>query len=168
MTTGNDRFVCAVREFVRWARHGKDTGNAAAWSCFRLIGDLLGAISREPEFFGGCSPEPLDQYEPSPDELAGVFLRGRDLPLQYYGEVFNTLVVPPEEPCLGDLSDDIRDIYFDLVVGLRAYDDGRHREALDHWVFHFHIHWGEHATSALRALYWHIRSAVSDEQFEDA
>lgn len=79
--------------------------------------------------------------------------RAANLPLQYYSEIFNNLIVPPEEPVTGDLADDLADIYGDLAPGLVLYRSGRSQEAADHWRFWFAVHWGEHATSALRAAW---------------
>jgi hypothetical protein len=75
-----------------------------------------------------------------------------------YGEVFNPLIVPPEEPVLGSLSDDITDIYRDVVTGLREYEAGRRTQALWEWGFGFQAHWGEHATGAIRALHCWLAS----------
>jgi hypothetical protein len=42
------------------------------------------------------------------------------------------------------------------VDGLRLFEAGHYRRAHWHWVFSFQ-HWGEHATSAIRALFMHVR-----------
>lgn len=88
--------------------------------------------------------------------LACVRAKAKQLPIGYYSEVFNCLVVPPEEGVVGDLVDDIIDIHGDLYPGLVLFDAGRKREAQEHWQYWFPIHWGEHATSALRALWSYL------------
>jgi len=102
------------------------------------------------------------------EEFARVYRKGRRLPIGYYGEVFNPLTVPPEEPVVGDLSDDLADIYFELRAGLDLYENKQPQEALWTWKFGLEIHWGEHATSAIRVLHcWltkhHELSAISME-----
>ena len=53
-----------------------------------------------------------------------VFTRAGNLPLNYYSEVFNPIPVPAEEPVVGDLADDIADIYGDIERGLKLLDVG--------------------------------------------
>jgi len=74
------------------------------------------------------------------------------LPLDYYGEVFDPLPVPPEEPVVGSLADDIADVYRDVVSGLLEHRAGRRSQALLQWEITF-SHWGEHLTGAIRALH---------------
>ncbi len=52
-----------------------------------------------------------------------------------------------------DLADDLTDIYRNLRDGLKYFDEGDPDEAVWQWKFSFGIHWGRHATSALRAIY---------------
>ena len=53
------------------------------------------------------------------------------MPFQLYGEVFDSRRVPPEEPVVGDLADDLSDIYGDVNRGLLAFEAGRREEAAD-------------------------------------
>lgn len=75
------------------------------------------------------------------------------LPFQHYGEVFNPLPVPPEESIVGDLADDLVDIFADVDNGLRWLEAGHSMEAVWEWGFGLVHHWGEHATSAMRAMH---------------
>ena len=70
-----------------------------------------------------------------------------------YGEVLDPLPVPPEEPVIGSIADDVIDIYRDVVTGLRAYQAGNKTGALWEWGGGFRHHWGEHATGAIRAIH---------------
>ena len=72
---------------------------------------------------------------------------------RFYREVFDPYSQPTEVECTGDILDDLGDIYRDLVAGLSQWRDGNSGEALWAWRFTFESHWGEHATSALRALF---------------
>jgi hypothetical protein len=70
-----------------------------------------------------------------------------------YAEVFDPYLQPPKEPVIASLADDIADIYRDLAEGRIKWRQGASDEAWWQWRFHFTIHWGEHATNALRALH---------------
>jgi hypothetical protein len=63
-------------------------------------------------------------------------------------------MITTETPVVGSLSDDLADIYRDVVTGLRAYDRGDRAGAVWEWRFNLHAHWGAHATGAMRALHW--------------
>lgn len=84
------------------------------------------------------------------------------LPLDFYHEVFDPLPFPPEDPVVGSLSDDLADIYRDVVTGLRAYEAGRRAQAVWEWGFNLRAHWGEHATSAIRALHCWLAEHAPD------
>jgi hypothetical protein len=78
---------------------------------------------------------------------------------RFYREVFDPWAEPTVGEVTGDIIDDLGDIYRDLRRGLVHWQDGNLADALWEWRFNFQIHWGEHATSALRALFvlsaWH-------------
>ncbi len=77
----------------------------------------------------------------------------------HYRQVFNPYAEPPEEPVTGRLADDVADIYQDLADGLVKWRRGEVDAALWEWRYRFTMHWGEHVTSALRALH-----ALADQQ----
>ncbi|MGG0179118.1 DUF5063 domain-containing protein [Gottfriedia acidiceleris] len=72
---------------------------------------------------------------------------------EYYWDVFEPYQL--EEPVCGcgSLSDDILDIYKDVKEGNLLYDQNEQLEAIWHWKFDFHAHWGRHAVNAIRALH---------------
>jgi hypothetical protein len=76
-----------------------------------------------------------------------------------YREVFDAYSSDADEEVTGSLADDFADIYADLMPGVRKWQRGETGEALWAWRFGLECHWGEHATSAIRALYalaaWH-------------
>jgi hypothetical protein len=90
-----------------------------------------------------------------------VYRRFAALPVGKYSEIFDPSDVPAGEPVVGDVADDLADVYRDLIQGVRLEAAGRPRDALWQWLMNFHIHWGRHAVSALRAL--HCASEVSDD-----
>jgi hypothetical protein len=78
---------------------------------------------------------------------------------RYYSEVFNAYDRKDSDALIGDLADDLADIYGDLTNGFRCWQVGDYANAVWEWRFMCESHWGEHATSALRALYWLQRDA---------
>ncbi len=82
----------------------------------------------------------------------------------YYRKVFDPFESEEDNPeVIGSLADDIADIYRDLARGLQEWRSSNSGGALWEWRFRFEHHWGEHATSALRAL--HCRAARHDTWF---
>ncbi len=85
-----------------------------------------------------------------------------------YVEVFDAYD-PESEGLTGALWDDLADVYGDVSQGLETLDlddasaDDNLRDAVWHWRFSFFAHWGEHATSAIRALYWALRRMGDDD-----
>jgi Domain of unknown function (DUF5063) len=72
---------------------------------------------------------------------------------RFYREIFDPYADPTDGEVTGDIIDDLSDIHRDLQRGLVHWRDGRPGDALWDWRFNFQIHWGEHATSALRAIF---------------
>ena len=72
---------------------------------------------------------------------------------KFYREMFAPYDFNEAEPVVGDLADDLADIYRDIRRGLGKWRLGDSAGAAWEWQFHFAAHWGEHATSALRALH---------------
>jgi len=79
--------------------------------------------------------------------------RLNDFPFQYYWEIFKPVTLQPEQPGCGDITEDLADIYSDVKDGLLFFESGMVPAALWHWRRTFEAHWGEHATSAMRALH---------------
>jgi hypothetical protein len=90
------------------------------------------------------------------------------LPFDLYGEVFDTVPMPPEQPVVGSLTDDITDIYRDVISGLREYEAGRRASAGWEWSFGLRQHWGAHAMGAIRALHCWLASNAADRLAAEA
>lgn len=71
----------------------------------------------------------------------------------YYQEMFDPYDFSELSPVVGDLADDLADIYRDLVEGVDLWNLGRHADAIWTWKSNFQSHWGEHALGALRAIH---------------
>ncbi|HEV7913141.1 MAG TPA: DUF5063 domain-containing protein [Albitalea sp.] len=87
--------------------------------------------------------------------LNQVRLRAAAIPLQHYSEIYSPLV-PPDPPVVGDLADDLLAIYSDVALGLHLQERGRIDDALWQWGFGFQMRWGQHASSAIRALHCYL------------
>jgi len=74
-----------------------------------------------------------------------------------YSEVFDP--ARDMDAIVGSLADDLADTYFDLKEGLALQEAGETEPSrvIWEWRFSFDIHWGEHALSALRSLYFRFR-----------
>lgn len=81
----------------------------------------------------------------------------------YYREVFDPNPTLAEEPCVGDIGDDLLDVYKDIKRGLALFDAGFPRAAEWEWAFHFRIHWGRHAVAGLLALHCMVHSNLATE-----
>lgn len=89
---------------------------------------------------------------------AAMFKSFGALPFNYYWEVFDPSIEDSDEPVVGDVADDLTDMYSDLIKGLWLLDHGHMHAAAWSWKFTFDAHWGRHAVSALRALHCHGES----------
>ncbi len=98
---------------------------------------------------------PSQQVPETPDSATRQFAALAEFlgPRCLYREVFDPYAEPSDPEVMGDLIDDISDIHRNLLEGLVAWRSGNFGEALWAWRFSFQSHWGEHATSALRALF---------------
>ena len=119
----------------------------------RLIADLTSAGFALPE-----ADEDAPDLETSSRELAKrAELRFRSLASIVYSEVSDPFAESNQKLVKGSLLDDLKYIYSDLKQSLALYDAGYVRAASRDWRFNFIFHWGAHATSAVRALYWLLR-----------
>lgn len=161
------RFAAEVGAFRAWAL-GDDAGAAAARNALLRITRLyLAALELPPAWSDELVDRP-DAGRVGNAEWRAVLAAARRLPLDEYGTVFDPTVVPPEHSAtVGSLSDDITDIYRDVVSGLCALEAGRRAEAVWEWGFGFCHHWGEHATGAIRALHAWLAANAADRLSSD-
>ena len=82
-----------------------------------------------------------------------VLRRAGALPSTYYRSVSEPYDLDCEDFEIGDLADDVADIYRDLSEGLSLLAAGHHAEAQWEFVFSFRSHWGRHAADAIQALH---------------
>ena len=148
-----DRFAEQAGEFQEWARHGIGEGPVAARKALEQITQLYVAGLALPQPWSKDCSEEHDAHEVPADEVDAVVAACSGLPLDFYWEAIDPSETPAELG-VGSLSDDIGDIYKDVVGGLVEFQAGRRAEAQWEWSFNLEHHWGAHATSAMRALHW--------------
>jgi hypothetical protein len=158
-----ERFARHAADYEAWARGGEDAGHAAAVEGLRRIGTLVLAALELPRLSEDTGEEP-PVGTVTDDEWQAVCAACSRLPVDTYGSVFDPLAIPPEEPVLGSLADDIADIYRDVVNGLRQYQAGHRTAAAWEWRFGFENHWGHHAADAMRALVAFITSSAPETE----
>lgn len=126
------------------------------------VADLYGAIHYLPvPGLDAASIDPEERFYLTQIEYRDVFLRlGRILDEErFYADCSDAsdLLSDPQIIGIGDLADDLADIYRDIKPGLRAWDENIDVYLPD-VVFEwkeplFRTHWGRHAVDALRVLH---------------
>lgn len=159
MNEAIESFATAVREYCGWAETEPKSETEEAKIAIRLLANLYSSVLGLPKAGPGNE---IDSKEIAYEEWKKMFKRFGALPFNYYSKFFSPAKVVDEDPALGDLADDLADIYRDIKGGLNLYENGHVAEALWEWRLSFSIHWGRHATSALHALHAYI----ADEDIE--
>lgn len=150
------RFAETVRGYCRWVE-GEPASNEVEAKTARLLVARLYAQALE---LSAAASWNGDAPEISHEVWVSVFKRFASLSVSYYGECLDPLEVPASDTCLGDLGDDLADIWRDLKPGLDVFDSGEIEGAVFEWQQGFRIHWGMHAASALYILQrWIERNA---------
>jgi hypothetical protein len=155
-----DQFALHVRGFREWVDHGTDTGAEATSSALKHVTRLYLSALNLPNPDNSAPDRNAERGGGA--EFEGVYQAMTRLPLRHYSEVFDPLPVPAESPVVGDLPDDLADIYTEVTAGLRAYEAGDRDTAVWHLGLTFIHHWGEHATSAIRALHCWLAANAPD------
>ncbi|MBL8266663.1 MAG: DUF5063 domain-containing protein [Steroidobacter sp.] len=155
-----DRFAMEARAFCTWAR-GDDGVVLDVRSALVRVVALYNAAILLPHPWNERLSSELAEAETPKAELELVLRRASALPLQFYSEIFDPFERSPE-PVTGHITDDIGDIYSDVARGLVLYERGQHDEALWEWGFNLKIHWGAHATGAIRALHAYLAQEKPD------
>lgn len=142
----------------------KDVADRKVW-----LRQLLGALA---DLFAAAHHLPVPDIDPASTYPAGKFefTRAEYQALfhrigsilddeRFYSYSFDPGTLPdsPQPPEVGDLADDLADIYRDVKPGLRAWD-ANVEDYLADTVFDwkeplFGSHWGRHAVDALRVLH---------------
>lgn len=140
-------FAAVAAEYCSWAEAGPADAATEAAFARRTVAKLYRLAIDLPNRF--CDTNAL---EISHEDWKKVHARFGALPFNYYSACFNPLAVPAEEPVVGDLADDLADIWRDLHPGVVLFEAGEHEASAYHWRFNFDVHWARHAVGALYAL----------------
>jgi hypothetical protein len=158
--TSLDDFALAVRFYCDWASSPGTAGSAQSemLTARRHLASLFAMAVNLPRY--ECD---WVEREPTDVEWTKTFKRFGELPVGYYGNICNPLDVPAGEAALGDLADDLADIWRDLKEGLTIFEEGYRDAAGWQWLESFTIHWGEHAINALAVIhFWLGRNQYQD------
>jgi hypothetical protein len=83
-----------------------------------------------------------------------------------YLEIFDPYDFKDNKPIHGSLVHDLSDIYLDLSIGVHEWKKSnslkRKNIAYEWWIDH-HMHWGEHAVSAFRAIFYLLFDKIKDK-----
>ena len=150
-----EKLVQTAREFCAWCKSEPGPESQEGQEAHSLLARLYSqALDLDAPAHYDIDIEPDKVGD---DEWKAVYARAAALPFQYYSSYFDPSTVPPEDHEIGDLSDDIADIYRDLSAGLALVDAGHEAEAQWEFRFSFLTHWGRHASGAIRALHcWYV------------
>jgi Domain of unknown function (DUF5063) len=144
-----NNFAEIARGFCSWCEsstlEGEADAQAASWLC-KLYAAALTLPDVNSESSDDLPDIPLLLLERTKKNLASF--NGR-----YYRECFNPDPSLSDEPVIGDIGDDLLDIYKDIRPGLVLYDSGETTEAIWYWRFLHNVHWGRHAAGAIFALH---------------
>jgi hypothetical protein len=154
------QFAETAEQYCRWAECSEAQLQAPAEEAIfalKILSQLYQLALELPYEFGE-----EDAPEITPEVWQQIFRRFGAMPFNFYMQCSNPENVPDEVPGIGDLADDLADIWRELKAGLWLYQAGHTASASYVWREHFWWHWGAHATGALFALHrWH----ASNRQF---
>ena len=144
-------FSECVGKLESWVVEDQETEYLSALKLAQILSELysLGLQLPGP---GTASTSSKEKEAMGESEMKEVLAAAQKLPIQYYHVALNPTDPSEENVGLGDLIDDVLDIYRDVVCANRQYASGNREIALWHWNFDMKTHWGDHATNALNAL----------------
>ena len=159
-----ERFAGSVERFCSLIEHHQSlTAGEFVRSCAVCLADLYTAAVPL-----SLLPVEIDSDELIEDAVSTEQARAIDRQIGgilgsacLYWEVFD----PREEsdPVVGDLGDDLADIYRDVKNGLVAFSKGSANEAIWHWQWGFRYHWGDHVVDALRVMHRIVCASLENE-----
>lgn len=162
MTIAADESIAAFREcaagFCDWCE-GEPPASSADRRAAVWLARLHAAALALPE-------TPAANAEGLPELPRADLARAERKLAPFSGHFYRTVLDPDpastEEPGIGDLHDDLLDVYRDVKAGCVLHDRGQVADALWHWSFLHRIHWGRHAVDALAALHAALQARPGD------
>ncbi len=149
-------FAERAREFVTWCQtsHGGKGLALIQQEVLQMLSLIYAAGIHLPNIESRSAAEAVPAV--IDEHLQGVMQNVQALPFQYYwGMLAPSCAQGNDAPVCGDLFDDFRDIYVDLISGLWYYERGLVEAAAFEWRFRFGAHLGRHVISAMHALHLH-------------
>jgi len=144
-------FYEIARAYCTWAEGAPEESDEKAYQAMKYLASLY----KQALILPSADPED-DQLEVegiTKLDSKRIYIRFSSLPFQYYHDAFHPVAQEPEKPTVGDLADDLMDIYIDLKEGVLLYEIGKPTNAVFQWRTTFGFHWGRHAVSALKAMH---------------
>src|SRR5262245_36597616 len=92
-------FQAAAERFCAWVEASPESPDEDLYLAMRHVAELYALALAMP----GADPDPsVALHFVDKNDHKAIYARFGRLPLQYYGEVFDTTRVPPEEATVGD------------------------------------------------------------------
>jgi hypothetical protein len=139
-------FAAAAREYCAWSEPDVPKSARDAFARLSRLVELIERVPRGSGIYLGPSKYTSEQWN-------AMFRGYKDIPVQYYRSYFDPLDLDKTEMEMGDVHDDLTDIWSEMYVGLEVYDAGDVASAAFHWRESYDVHWGRHATAAMYALH---------------
>ena len=153
MSLAIEAFVVNVHDFCNWIESDQHDIRSIRQTLLALLQGVPYLVTN-----GTDKADPDDFPRRGYDGWTKDVGRLSNLPLQYYRVAFDPLAIDNESAVVGDVCDDLADIYGELWHGLQAHDAGATIYAVNHWRDSYRSHWGLHATGAIAAIDAFIRS----------
>jgi hypothetical protein len=142
-------FINTVQKYCKWAEASPGSVEMEVFTALELLSEL---------YFYGLKLDVAEDWDYpdftmlTHDDWVRMHKRFGSMSFQCYRSVFDPLNLEGNESGIGDVCDDLADIYRDLKNGLILYETIGEDAGLKYWQGHFSIHWGRHLTDALNAL----------------
>lgn len=144
--------IAAARAYRAWCE-AAPVGEGDAQAVLALVAGLYASALRLDVLAPEADPEAREVDGAADDERwRRVYERCRALPFDEYASIFDPHGDPAEETVTASLADDLADIDRDVGNAVAAFDAGRPECARWELTLGRRIHWGRHATGAIRAL----------------
>lgn len=140
-------FFEAAKAFCLWSESAPGTPDEEERTALQLVSRLYSLALQIPSDFHEKEALSIPH-----EKWQIIYERFGTLPFNYYKAVIDPFELEKEDICLGDVADDLADIWRDIKPGLSLYESGNRDAAAYEWQESFTIHWGQHAANAIWAL----------------
>jgi hypothetical protein len=151
-------FASQAERYVRWL--DRVVTDEVPTVNMRELHELLGLLQAAAARMSAGPPGDEPDRELDFMRISTAQIRPK-LPIDAYSVVFDPfeydpLEQDPPKPVMAMISDDLHDIYADLMKGLTLYRAGQSRKALWQWHFTYYTHWGRHLSHAQSAIWQYL------------